>query len=114
MALAGLAMIALSGCVVHDRSADITFQWDFAGLDCISAGVNRTTVDVWNGNVLEASSTVACDASGVTLTNFEPGWYNFDLQGISPSGAVLYGSSGSVNLSSGNNVVNVSMQFTGG
>lgn len=112
--VAALALAA-SGCVVveHDPDADLSFYWDFEGYDCLSSGVSHTRVEVWDGSYLEAQEDVPCDANGVTLYSFQPGDYNYYLAGLSPSGAVIYESSGGIHADSGGNVYNVRLWFAG-
>ena len=73
LALAG----ALSGWVVHEQEADVTFLWDFAGQGCTEAGVRFVDVyleDLGDGSVDEVIG-IACEDGGVTVTDLEPGRY---------------------------------------
>lgn len=63
----------LSGCVVHDGEADVTFLWDPA--EC--AGIGRLDVvleDLDDGSVDEIVG-VPCSSGGFTVEDLDPGRY---------------------------------------
>ena len=116
-----LCVASLStGCVVadrppDDRPGDVTFLWTFSGLRCDQArdvaGVNITIP----GESLANNGRYACTTAGVdgiTLNDFEPGAYSFNLQAVNFQNQILFEASGSFTLS-GDRTITVDLTPTG-
>lgn len=104
-----LCLATLSGCIIHDhddgpccgnpppsghlRSGDVTFLWTLQGQRCADQpqvkGVNIRIP----GERLANSGRYACSTGGVdgiTLHDFQPGTYNYELEAVSYQNEVLY------------------------
>lgn len=72
-----LALVGgLSGCIVHQGEADVTFLWDFGELTCEEAGV--TAIEVYLEDLDDGSfeeDVVPCVDYGVAYEGLEPGPY---------------------------------------
>ncbi len=105
--LAFLCVASLStGCIItnHDdcctapsRPGDVTFLWTFDGLRCDEArevyGVNITIP----GEALHNNGRYACstnNADGITLHDFAPGSYSFQIEAVDFNNHVVYEGSG--------------------
>lgn len=112
-ALLGVVLAAASGCLVIEHSdpmADVTLLWDFEGWDCIDAGVSRTAVEIYDRWGLLAEQTVWCDDAGVTFRDFDPGYYDYRLFGLSRGGRVLYEAVGGFDVYRGDNVFTIRLR----
>lgn len=108
-----LCLATLSGCIIHDhdddpccgnpppsdhlRSGDVTFLWTLQGQRCSDQpqvkGVNIRIP----GERLANSGRYACSTGGVdgiTLHDFRPGTYNYELDAVGYQNEVLYTASG--------------------
>jgi len=110
--LAFLCVASLAtGCIIHDddcnncgtnppppsQPGDVTFLWTFAGLRCDEArdvyGVNITIP----GESLLNNGKYACSTAGVdgiTLHDFVPGTYSFQLQAVDYRNVIVFEGSG--------------------
>lgn len=101
-ALGAAALLAGSGCIIHDNDTyvpppeptgpgDITFAWSFEGdSSCAAAGVDEVDVLVVRGQQTVFAETVECFGGGLTITDFDPGSYDLLLDAFSRTGRLLY------------------------
>ncbi|XXF76608.1 hypothetical protein P2318_26640 [Myxococcaceae bacterium GXIMD 01537] len=120
-----LCLATLSGCIIHEyddddcctppppvgRSGDVSFLWTFAGMRCDDVrdvkGVNIRIP----GESLANSGRYDCTTGtidGITLHDFAPGTYSFEIDGVSYSNDVLYRGGGSFTIN-GDARVNVDL-----
>jgi hypothetical protein len=105
-----LCLATLSGCIIHEhdnddccdvpnpgRSGDVTFLWTLQDLRCDDVrdvkGVNIRIP----GETLANGGRYDCTTAGVdgiTLHDFAPGTYDFELQAVGYDNAVLYSGTG--------------------
>ncbi|MFN7132169.1 MAG: hypothetical protein ACK4N5_08805 [Myxococcales bacterium] len=114
MVLLAAVVVAAQGCLViehGDARADLTLLWDYEGLDCVRAGVNRTAVEIFDFRGQVVQQVVPCDAAGVTFRDFPTGYHDFRLFGLSPSGRVIYEAEGGMDVFGGDNVFNIRLRF---
>lgn len=96
-----------SSCVIrggsstpHGSHGDVTFLWSFrgAGYGCaVLPEVTQVTVQI-PGQALENHGTYGClnaGSAGITLLDFGPGTYRYDIQARNSAGLILYEASGS-------------------
>jgi len=124
--LAFLCVVSVSsGCIVVDDDhrpppppaspGDVTFLWTFNGLRCDQArdvhGVNITIP----GEQLQNNGKYPCSAAGVdgiTLHDFVPGSYNFNLQAVDFTNQIIFEASGTFVIN-GNRTVTIDLMPTG-
>jgi hypothetical protein len=114
-ASAAVLLLSVSGCIVVTNPTsrgDVTFLWSFNGAICaVVPEVSQVTITI-PGQTLQNSGVYGCTNSGVagiTLLNFAPGTYSYDIQGRNNVGAVIYAASGRFTVD-GNVTVNVNLQ----
>jgi hypothetical protein len=115
-----------TGCIVKDNDCtncnpppaqpgNVTFLWTLSGLRCDQArdvsGVNVTIP----GESLANGGKYACNtagADGITLHDFAPGSYNFNLQAVNFQNQILFEANGTF-IVNGNQTVRVDLTPTG-
>ncbi|WP_224244021.1 hypothetical protein [Hyalangium gracile] len=123
--LAFLCIASLStGCIIEDNGCDtcnprhpgdVTFLWTFDGLRCDQArdvyGVNINIP----GESLFNNGKYACstaDVDGITLHDFAPGSYSYNLQAVNFQNQIVFEASGTFVID-GNRTVRVDLAPTG-
>ena len=92
--LAVLSLSLTSACVYTEPvPGDVTFLWTFDGASCNRDGEVREVHIRIPGESLENRGYYPCSArgyDGVTLYDFYPGDYEFDIEAIDYSGLVSF------------------------
>ncbi len=101
--LALLSLALTPGCYVDGRHydalpGDVTFAWSFDGYSCYEEPDIETVWINIPGERLEYGGYYACRTGGydgITLRDFAPGFYTFDIEAIDDDGFVSYFGRGS-------------------
>ena len=96
--LAVLSLSLTSACVYTEpEPGNVTFAWSFDGYSCDrDREIQEVHIRI-PGESLENRGYYPCSANGydgVTLYDFYPGTYDFDIEAIDYSGYVSYAASG--------------------